>query len=175
MDAAARAREAQRAWWAAGFAHRRKVLLRAHDLLLERRELLLDAVQTETGKTRGQAFEELFNAAAATRYGAVSARRVLSGGRRRAGIPLVMQTRVQHRPRRASSASSPPGTTRWPWRSWMSLPPSPAGNGVVQKADNQGALTILAARRAFIDAGVPAELWGVVAGDGPDRRQRGHR
>ena len=34
-----------------------------------------------------------------------------------------------------------------------------AGNGVVQKADNQGAISILAARRAFIDAGLPAALW----------------
>jgi len=39
---------------------------------------------------------------------------------------------------------------------------------VVQKADNQGALTILAARRAFIDAGVPAALWAVLAGDGTE-------
>ncbi|MEO8528543.1 MAG: aldehyde dehydrogenase family protein, partial [Pseudolysinimonas sp.] len=43
-----------------------------------------------------------------------------------------------------------------------------AGNGVVQKADDQGALTILMARRAFIDAGVPADLWAVVTGPGAD-------
>jgi succinate-semialdehyde dehydrogenase / glutarate-semialdehyde dehydrogenase len=165
-DAAARAREAQRAWWAAGFAHRRTVLLRAHDLLLERRELLLDAVQTETGKTRGQAFEELFNSAAATRYAALSARRVLGGGRRRAGIPLAMQTRVRYDPKGVVGVITP-------WNYPLSLavmdvaPALAAGNGVVQKADNQGALTILAARRAFIDAGVPAELWGIVTGDGP--------
>jgi acyl-CoA reductase-like NAD-dependent aldehyde dehydrogenase len=164
-DAAARARAAQRAWWAAGFAHRRKILLRAHDLLLERRELLLDAVQTETGKTRGQGFEELFNSAAATRYAAVAAHRVLKGGRRRAGIPLVMQTRVSIDPKGVIGVITP-------WNYPLSLavmdvaPALAAGNGVVQKADNQGALTILAARRAFIDAGVPADLWGIVAGDG---------
>ena len=43
----------------------------AHDLLLERRELLLDLVQLESGKTRGQAFEEVFQAAAVTRYNAL--------------------------------------------------------------------------------------------------------
>ena len=165
-DAAARAREAQRAWWAAGFAHRRKVLLRAHDLLLERRESLLDAVQTETGKTRGQAFEELFNSAAATRYAALKAKRVLGGERRRAGIPFVMRTRVAYEPKGVIGIITP-------WNYPLSLavmdaaPALAAGNGVVQKADNQGALTVLAARRAFIDAGVPAELWAVVAGDGP--------
>jgi succinate-semialdehyde dehydrogenase / glutarate-semialdehyde dehydrogenase len=36
----------------------------------------------------------------------------------------------------------------------------------VQKADDQGALTVLASRRVFVDAGVPAALWAVVAGDG---------
>ena len=57
-----RARLAQIGWARAGFAHRRAVLLRAHDLILERTELLLDLMQSETGKTRGQAFEEVFQA-----------------------------------------------------------------------------------------------------------------
>src|SRR4051812_19775720 len=51
-DAAARGRLAQLAWSTAGFEYRRRVLLRAHDLLLDRAELLMDAIQTETGKTR---------------------------------------------------------------------------------------------------------------------------
>ena len=38
------------------------------------------------------------------------------------------------------------------------IPALAAGNAVVQKADNQGALSILASRRAFMDAGVPAAL-----------------
>jgi succinate-semialdehyde dehydrogenase/glutarate-semialdehyde dehydrogenase len=61
-----------------------------------------------------------------------------------------------------------------PWNYPLSLalmdivPALATGNAVVQKADNQGALTILATRRAFIDAGVPAALWAVVAGDGTE-------
>jgi succinate-semialdehyde dehydrogenase / glutarate-semialdehyde dehydrogenase len=166
-DAAAAARVAQASWWAAGWAHRREVLLRAHDLLLERRELLLDAVQTETGKTRGQAFEEVFNSAAALRYNALSARRVLAGGPRRGGIPLVVRTRVQYRPKGIVGVITP-------WNYPLSLavmdiaPALAAGNGVVQKADDQGALTILAARRCFTDAGLPEALWAVVAGDGDE-------
>ena len=87
--AAAAARAAQQEWWAAGFAHRKKVLLRAHDLLVGRREKLLDAVQSETGKTRGQAFEEVFQAASATRYAALSAKKVLGPQRRRAQAPAT--------------------------------------------------------------------------------------
>jgi succinate-semialdehyde dehydrogenase/glutarate-semialdehyde dehydrogenase len=165
VEATAAARVAQAAWWAAGHAHRRRVMLKAHDLMLERRELLLDAVQSETGKTRGQAFEELFNSAAATRYNALSARRVLKGGRRRGGIPLVISARVGYAPKGVVGVITP-------WNYPLSLalmdiaPALAAGNGVVQKADNQGAVSILSARRAFIDAGLPAALWAVVTGEG---------
>lgn len=166
-DAAAAAREASESWQAAGFAHRRAVLLKAHDLLLERAESVLDTVQLETGKTRGQAFEELFQAANVARYYAVSARSTLRTRRRRAGIPLVLATRVSYRPKGLVGVITP-------WNFPLSLaamdviPALAAGNGVVQKADNQGALTILALRRAFIDAGLPSALWAVVAGDGDE-------
>ncbi|MET4780951.1 succinic semialdehyde dehydrogenase [Glaciihabitans sp. UYNi722] len=166
-DAATKARAAQKRWFATGFEHRRRVLLRAHDLLLERRELLIDALQTETGKTRGQAFEEVFIGASATRYYAVSAKSVLRPRARRAGIPLVIRTQVSYRPKGLVGVITP-----WNYPLSLSLfdviPALAAGNGVVQKADNQGALSILAARRAFIDAGVPAELWAVVTGDGTE-------
>lgn len=162
-DAVARARLAQLAWARAGFAERRRVLLRAHDLLLDRRELLLDLVQLESGKTRGQALEEVFEAASVTRYNALAARRVLRGRHRRAGIPLVMTTRVRYRPKGVAGVITP-------WNYALSLaamdvvPALAAGCAVVQKADDQGALTILALRRAFVDAGVPEALWAVVAG-----------
>ena len=167
VEAAASARVAQRAWRAAGFAHRRAVLLRAHDLLLERREELMDALQSETGKTRGQAFEEIFSGATVTRYYAVSARSTLATKRRRAGIPLVVATRVGYTPKGVVGVITP-----WNYPLSLSLmdvvPALAAGNAVVQKADNQGALSILASRRAFIDAGVPAALWPVLAGDGAE-------
>ena len=165
--AAAAARLAQQAWWAAGFAHRKKVLLRAHDLLLERREQLLDAVQTETGKTRGQAFEEVFISASSTRYAALSAKKVLSPKRRRGGIPTVTRALVHYEPKGLVGSITP-----WNYPLALAImdiaPALAAGNGIVQKADDQGALSILMARRAFVDAGVPAELWGVVAGPGSE-------
>jgi len=166
-DAAAAARVAQLAWQQAGFAHRRRVLLKAHDLLLERREELLDALQSETGKTRGQAFEEVFSGASVTRYYALTARRVLATRRRRGGIPLVIATRLSYKAKGLVGVITP-----WNYPLSLSLmdviPALAAGNAVVQKADNQGALSILASRRAFIDAGVPAALWAVVTGDGND-------
>jgi succinate-semialdehyde dehydrogenase/glutarate-semialdehyde dehydrogenase len=163
-DAIARARLAQLAWARAGFAARRRVLLRAHDLLLDRRELLLDLVQLESGKTRGQALEELYQAASVTRYNALAAPRVLRGRGRRAGVPLATTTRLRYRPKGVAGVITP-------WNYALSLaamdvvPALAAGCAVVQKADDQGALSILALRRAFIDAGVPEALWAVVAGE----------
>lgn len=161
------ARLTQRTWRETGFAHRRAVLLRAHDLLLERRDELLDILQTETGKTRGQAFEEVFQAATVTRYYALTAERMLRTRSRRAGIPALMRTRVGYRPKGVVGVITP-----WNYPLALSvmdvIPALAAGNAVVQKADDQGALSVLASRRAFIEAGVPAALWAVVAGDGAE-------
>ncbi|MGV8895478.1 MAG: succinic semialdehyde dehydrogenase [Rhodoglobus sp.] len=166
-DATAAAHVAQTFWRSAGFAYRRAVLLKAHDLLLERTSELLDILQTESGKTRGQAYEEVFEGASVTRYYALSARSVLRTRRRRAGIPILMQTRVSYKPKGVVGVITP-----WNYPIALSImdviPALAAGNGVVQKADNQGALSILASRRAFIDAGVPEALWAVVAGDGAE-------
>lgn len=167
VEAASSARLAQIAWQRAGFAHRRRVLLKAHDLLLERRQLLLDTVQSETGKTRGQAFEEVFQAANVTRYYALAAESILRPSARRSGIPVMLRTRVDYRPKGVIGVITP-------WNFPLSLsimdviPALAAGNGVVQKADNQGALSVLASRRAFIDAGLPPELWQVVTGPGSE-------
>jgi succinate-semialdehyde dehydrogenase / glutarate-semialdehyde dehydrogenase len=167
VDAFAAARVAAKAWQLAGPAHRRRVLLKAHDLLLERRELLLDAVQSETGKTRGQAFEEVFQGANVARYYAVIAHRTLRTKSRRSGVPLALRTRVEQKPKGVVGVITP-----WNYPLALSLmdivPAIAAGNAVVQKADDQGALSVLSSRRAFIDAGVPAALWAVVTGDGND-------
>jgi len=167
QEAYTQAHLAQLAWARAGFARRRVILLRAHDLILQRSALLQDTVQAETGKTRGQAFEEVFQAAGVTRFNALAARGVLRGGRRRSAIPLVITTTVRYRPKGVAGVITP-------WNYPLSLaamdvvPALAAGCGVVQKADNQGALSILTLRQAFIDAGVPEHLWAVVAGDGAE-------
>lgn len=166
-DAAAAARVAQEAWWAAGHAHRRAVLLRAHDLLIERRDDLLDLNQLETGKTRAQAFEEVVQGANATRYAALGARRILRTHRRRGVLPVVTRARVRYVPKGIIGIITP-----WNYPTSLALmdaiPALAAGNGVVQKADDQAALSVLAARRAFIDAGLPAALWAVVTGPGDE-------
>ena len=167
VEAANAARVAQVAWYEAGPAERRRILLDGHDRFLAQRERLLDLLQTETGKSRGPAFEEFFQAASATRYAALAAGSVMRTRGRRAGIPFVMRTRVSYRPKGLVGVITP-------WNYPLSLalmdvvPALATGNAVVEKVDNQTVLTVLAARRAFTEAGVPAALWAVVAGDGTE-------
>ena len=63
-----RARPAQRRWQATPVKERRKVLLKLHDLVLERRDEILDLIQDETGKNRTSAFEEVMDVAITARH-----------------------------------------------------------------------------------------------------------
>src|SRR5271168_1633612 len=63
-----RARSAQSEWAQSSFGQRRRVLLRFHDLLLSRRDELLDLIQLETGKARRHAIEEVLDVATVARY-----------------------------------------------------------------------------------------------------------
>src|SRR4051794_4279746 len=55
----ARARTAQRAWAARPLGERVAVFRRLHDLILRRQGEILDIIQSETGKARSHAFEEV--------------------------------------------------------------------------------------------------------------------
>lgn len=166
-EAASRARMAQLVWQNSSFSTRKKILLKAHDLILKRREELLDFVQSETGKTRGQAFEEVFQSASVARYYALATRRVLGSHFRRSAIPTVLRARVNYQPKGLIGVVTP-------WNYPLSLaamdviPALATGNAVLQKADNQGALSVLALRKTLLDAGLPEHLWEIVTGDGAE-------
>ena len=66
-SAFAMARKAQRGWADRSPRERARVLLRFHDLVLERQVQGLDIAQTETGKARRDAFEELLDCALTSR------------------------------------------------------------------------------------------------------------
>ena len=113
VDAAeAAARAAQPAWAAVPPAERRRILLRAHDLLLQRRRDVVDLLQLETGKggRRPQAIRGRLDAA--PRRDDRHAR----PARRRADRTGLATVRVDQVPK-GSSASSRRGTSlslrRW--------------------------------------------------------------
>ncbi|MFJ6774883.1 succinic semialdehyde dehydrogenase [Kitasatospora sp. NPDC091257] len=160
------ARRAQAAWAALPVRRRAAVLLRFHDLLLKRQDEVLDLVQAETGKARLHAFEEVLAVAMAARHYGRAAHRYLRDKRRGGALPVLTQAVEARRPKGVVGHISP-----WNYPLELSvgdaLPAFVAGNAVVNKPDTQTALTALWARELLIEAGLPADLWQIVIGDGP--------
>src|SRR3954469_6751664 len=96
--ATARACAVQAEWARTSFAERRAVLLRYHDLILERQEEVLDLLQLESGKARRHAFEEILDQVLVARYYANTAERALKPRRRHGAFPLLTATYEYHHP-----------------------------------------------------------------------------
>ncbi|MEU6559519.1 succinic semialdehyde dehydrogenase [Nocardia nova] len=160
-----RARAAQKRWAATSFGERKRIVLRFHDLLLERRDEALDLMQAESGKTRRDAFLEVTDIAICSRYYARSAAGLLSPKRRRGAIPLLTRTTELRHPKGVVAVISP-----WNYPLSMAagdaIPALMAGNAVVQKPDTQTALTALWAMDLMYEAGLPADVWQMVVGRG---------
>jgi succinate-semialdehyde dehydrogenase / glutarate-semialdehyde dehydrogenase len=161
----ARAREVQRAWAGVPVRERAAVLLRYHDLVLDRQDQLLDLIQAENGKARVWAFEEIMDQAVTARYYARLAPRALRPQRRLSALPGLVSTKVLHQPKGVVGVISP-------WNYPLVLAVSDAlaalvaGNGVVIKPDSQTPFTAIAAFELLEEAGLPAGLVQVVTGPG---------
>jgi succinate-semialdehyde dehydrogenase / glutarate-semialdehyde dehydrogenase len=165
--AVASARAAQKSWNAVSPTQRQQILLRLHDLMLENQDRLIELLQLETGKAKSHAFEEVAGAYGAARYFGKITAKALKPKRTKAGVPVLTKTWVEH------VALGVVGVIT-PWNYPLALtmldvlPALAAGNTVVQKADNQTALTVLFARHLAVEAGIPDAAWTVVVGDGAE-------
>ncbi|MHC5906403.1 succinic semialdehyde dehydrogenase [Streptomyces sp. S6] len=161
-----RARAAQPVWAATSVKERAAVLLRFHDLVLERQAEVLDLIQLETGKARLHAHEEVQAVAVAARhYGRKGPSYLRAKGHTGAIPTLTKVTELRH-PRGVVGQIAP-----WNYPLELSvgdaIPAFVAGNAVVMKPDTETCLTALWARDLLIEAGLPAEVFQVVLGDGP--------
>jgi len=160
-----RASAAQRRWAETPLDERAGCLLRLHDLLFDRQGELLDLIQTESGKVRKNAFEELAHTAITARYYARTAHRHLDPKRRLGMVPGLTRAEVNHVPKGVIGIISP-----WNYPLTMALsdglPALLAGNAVVHKPDSQTMLTALAGIGLLGEAGFPTDLWQVVHGPG---------
>src|SRR6478672_12939386 len=160
------ARGAQRRWAATSVEERAAVLLRVHDLVLDRQSELLDLVQLESGKARSHAYEEVADCAIVARHYARRGPSLLRETKHVGVLPVLSRAVEYHRPKGVVGIVSP-------WNYPLSLavtdaiPALLAGNAVVLRPDLQGSLTALAAAEIFEDAGLPKDLLQVVLGDGP--------
>ncbi|MBO3747105.1 succinate-semialdehyde dehydrogenase (NADP(+)) [Streptosporangiaceae bacterium NEAU-GS5] len=163
----AKARAAQEAWAALPATERIKPFLRLHDAIIDRRSEILDIVQSETGKARRHAFEEVLDVAGCVLYFSRRAPGLLAP-RRRAGIfPLATKTVELRQPKGTVALISP-------WNYPLSLgvtdvvPALMAGNAVVHKPDTQTALSTLWTIALLHELGMPKDIWQVVLGDPAD-------
>ena len=101
------ARAAQRSWAHTSMEVRPAIMLRLHDLVLERQDEMLDLIQLESGKARGTPSRRSLARRAAARHYARKAPAYL-GTRRRGGRRAGADPASRCTSPRASSASSRP-------------------------------------------------------------------
>ncbi|WP_433602856.1 succinic semialdehyde dehydrogenase [Nocardia sp. CA-135953] len=161
----ATARTAQQEWARRSVRARVAVLRKFHDIVLAEQDIILDIVQTETGKSRAHAFDEVGDVAINARYYASVANKLLATRKPRGVLPVLTQVDVRHRPKGVVAVISP---WNYPLALAVSdaLPALVAGNAVVARPDNQTALTVLWAIDAAERAGLPRGLWQAVLGRG---------
>ncbi len=161
-----RARAAQPAWAATSVRARAAVLLRFHDLVLQRQSEVLDLIQLETGKARLHAHEEVQAVAVSARHYGRRAAAYLKPKRHTGVVPTLTKVTELRQPRGVVGQIAP-----WNYPLELSvgdaLPAFVSGNAVVMKPDTETALTALWARDLLVEAGLPAEVFQVVLGEGP--------
>jgi len=164
-EAFARARRAQQAWARTSLDHRAAILLRLHDIVLDRQDEIIDLICWESGKARKHAFDEPLHIALTARYYARTAHDHLDTERRRGVIPGLTHAEVNRIPKGVVGIISP-----WNYPFTMALcdgiPALLAGNAVVTKPDAQTMLSALLGAQLLEEAGFPRDLWNVVAGPG---------
>lgn len=158
------AREAQKSWQKRSFANRRELFLKYHDSVNENQEMLMNTLQSETGKSRNHAFEEITGSLAGIRYVANNLRKALRSHSAKPGIPLALKIKVDYSPVGVVGVVTP-----WNYPLALTMldviPALAAGNAVVQKADDKTVKTIIAAKDLAERNGLPKGLWQVVHGD----------
>ncbi len=165
VEAFARARRAQEAWARTSLEHRSAIMLRLHDLVLDRQDEILDLIVWESGKARKHAFDEPMHIALTARYYGRTAHEHLDTKRKLGVVPGLTRVEVNRVPKGVVGIISP-----WNYPFTMALcdglPALLAGNAVVAKPDAQTMLSALLGAQLLEEAGFPKDLWQVVAGPG---------
>lgn len=162
-----RARRAQESWARTSMAEREQVLLRFHDLVLEHRDTILDLIVWESGKARIHALDEPLHLALTARYYARKGAGFLRTEKVPGVLPMLTGVEVNRLPKGVVGLITP-----WNYPFTMALcdglPAVMAGNAVVCKPDAQTMLSALFGLKLLEEAGLPRDVWQVVAGAGRD-------
>lgn len=160
------AARAQPGWAARTMGERAAVLRRFAALVQREHGALLDLIQTESGKARTDAFEEVADVALWAAYVARRGPGLLRPRRRAGALPVLTRTVEQRVPHGVVGVITP-------WNYPFTLPASDtvpallAGNAVVLKPDSLTPLSSLRVAQLLQRAGLPDGVLQVVVGDGP--------
>src|SRR5688500_8653254 len=166
--AVARAREAQLAWTTISFPERRKIVMRARNLVLEEMEGIALLISRETGKPVSEAIAmEIVPTLDLMQYFAQNARKLLRPQKIDIGQYGLMgrSSRIVYKPLGVIGIISP---WNFPWATPIDevVMALMAGNAVVLKPSELTPLTGLKIKDVFDRAGLAPDLFQVVTGDG---------
>lgn len=160
-----RARRAQSRWATQPVQRRKEILLRFHDMILQRQAVLLDVLQMETGKARRDALEEILDVAVTARHYALRTKSYLRPRRRKGALPLLTRTVELRHPVGVVGFISP-----WNYPLTLTLadaiPAISAGNAVIVMPDSRAPFSALLGMQWLREAGLPADVFQVLTGDG---------
>ncbi|HEY2384843.1 MAG TPA: succinic semialdehyde dehydrogenase [Terriglobia bacterium] len=160
-----RARQAQARWRALPFAGRARIVRRFHDLLLSRREMVLDTIQSETGKARRDALGEIVTVAGTARYYLANGAGHLQVRRRRPAVPVVTSAEIIYKPHGVVGLITP---WNYPFLLGVgdAIPALLAGNAVVVKPSALTPLSAVLARELLVESGLDPDLFALAHGAG---------
>jgi succinate-semialdehyde dehydrogenase/glutarate-semialdehyde dehydrogenase len=164
-DSVTRGRQAQQRWRDTPIRERIRVIHRFHDLILNRRGVVLDTIQSETGKARRDALAEIVSVAGTARYYAAHGAEHLQAQRRRAAVPAITSADIIYKPHGTVGLITP-----WNYPFLLSvgdaLPALLAGNAVIVKPSELTPLSAVLARSLLVESGLDPDLFSIVLGEG---------
>jgi succinate-semialdehyde dehydrogenase/glutarate-semialdehyde dehydrogenase len=164
-DMVSRARDAQPSWNQLPFARRARVIRRFHDLILDRREKILDTIQSETGKARRDALAEIVTIAGTARYYLSRGAEHLEVRRGSPAVPGITSAEITYKPHGLVGLITP---WNYPFLLGIAdaLPALLAGNAVVIKPSELTPLSAVLARDLLLECGLDSNLLAVFHGAG---------
>jgi acyl-CoA reductase-like NAD-dependent aldehyde dehydrogenase len=164
---AERARKAQPAWQAAGFAERGKVLSRFQKWMCDNADRIIDTEMSESGKTREDVTIELSLVIASAGFWAKNAVKYLKDEKVKTSSPFLLgrKTLVRYEPIGVAAIIGP---WNYPLANNIGdvFPALAAGNTVILKPSSVTPLTSLVCEEGLRACGIPEDVFQVLVGRG---------
>ncbi len=162
-----RARQAQPAWHAAGFAERAKVLSRFQKWMCDNAERILDTEMSESGKTREDVTIELSLVVASAGFWAKNGAKYLKDEKVKTSSPFLLgrKTLVRYEPMGVAAIIGP---WNYPLANNIGdvFPALSAGNTVILKPSSVTPLTSILMEEGLKECGIPENVFQVLVGRG---------